>query len=45
MLKLQMLTNWMGVLFNEVHNQAVPGCLYNDVVPSGLNDHVRRELF
>lgn len=45
MLKLQMLTNWMGVLFTEVHSQAVPESLYNDVVPSGLNDHIRREWF
>lgn len=45
MLRLQMLTNWMGVLFNEVQSQHLPGDLYNDVVPSGLQNRVYRGLF
>lgn len=45
MLRLQMLTNWMGVLFNEAQSQALPRDLYNDVVPSGLCNRVYREFY
>lgn len=45
MLKLQMLTNWMGVLFTEAPSLEVPGDLYNDVIPSGLKSYVPRDRF